>query len=93
MGFAQNQDMDTDGIPDVMEMSKLALEQSKHTFDVSQKQQIEINKKHLEDNKLSLEKDKLNLEKEKIKSSEKIEKLKADTAIKVSKQNKNKYDK
>lgn len=92
MGFAQNQDVDADGQPDILELNKLALEQSKHSFDVSQKQQIENNKKHIEESKLSLEKDKLNLEKEKIKSSEKIEKLKAETAIKVAKSNKNRFD-
>ena len=93
MGFAQNQDMDADGVPDVLEMRKLALEQSKHSFDVNQKQQAENNKKQLEESKLSLERDKLKLEEDKIKSNEKMEKLKADTAIKVAKQNKNKFDK
>lgn len=93
MGFAQNQDVDNDSIPDIMEQSKIALEQSKHAFDVGQKQQELLHKKSIEEGKLSIERQKLDLEKEKIKSDENIEKLKADTAMKIAKQNKNKFDK
>lgn len=100
--FSRQQELDTNanGIPDPLEVGRLALEEREHDSDVYDKEQEkrlkdrEIqNKKDTEDKKLSLDKEKLNVEREKIAAQKQIEKLKAQTAIRVAKQNKNKYDK
>ncbi len=93
LGFAQDQDINNNSVPDVMEQGKLALEQSKHTYDIAQKQGELLHKKHIEEQKVNIEKDKIQLEKDKIKSNEKMEELKTSTALKIAKENKSKYDK
>ena len=100
--FSRQQELDTNqnGIPDPLEVGKLALEERRHNSEVYDKElerQLKEKdlkyKKDTEDKKLSLDAEKLNVEREKINAQKKIEKLKADTAIRVAKQNKNKFDK
>lgn len=93
LGFAENSDADMNGIPDVIEQSKLALDQLKLNTDTFNKHKQEINKLNIEKEKRNIDNKKLELEDKKIKSQEMIEKLKAETALKVAKSNKNKYDK
>ena len=69
LGFAKDTDVDKDMIPDVIEQSKLALDQQKHYADIQNKQLIEANK-------LKQHNDKVKLEKDKLESQQKIEELK-----------------
>lgn len=92
MAFSKEPDSDGDGTPDILEMNKLALEQSKHSFDAAQKQDELTHKKTIESKKLELENKKMDLEKEKMKSNEKMNKEKNETALKIAKTNKNRFD-
>ena len=90
---ARDMDANDNGIPDVMEIGKQALEQQKINSDSSTKQlelankrrEIET-KKEIEDKKLSLEKQKLETQKQLQQMADdaamKREKLKAETALK-----------
>ena len=93
MGYAQDQDINRNQVPDILEQSKIALEQQKITYDqiqkdreASQKQSIESKKADIENKKIALKEKELSVKKE-------IEKMKADNALRVAKENKNKYDK
>lgn len=92
MGFAQDADVNDNMVPDVLEQSKLALQQQKQSYDIIQKDKELAHKQLSEDKKNQLEREKLQIQKEAIKSKEKIEELKAKTALKVAAKNKNKYD-
>jgi hypothetical protein len=93
MGFAQDTDVNDNMVPDVLEQGKLALEQQKQSYDIIQKDRELAHKQITEDKKNQLEREKLQIQKEAIKSKEKIEELKAKTALKVAAKNRNKYDK
>jgi hypothetical protein len=93
MGYAQDQDINRNQVPDILEQSKIALQQQKQTYDqiqkdreASQKQSIESKKADIENKKIALKEKELSVKKE-------IEEMKADTALKIAKENKNKYDK
>lgn len=75
-------DVDNDNIPDVLEISKQALEERKHLSDTFAKEK-ELKLKEKEHNDaMSLEEKKLKLQEKEMKSKEMIEKLKARTALK-----------
>jgi len=89
----QELDLNMNSIPDPMEIADHAL-----------KQQSEMSKSFIEKMRLETERMKVskeehlkrkefNLKEKEIQSNEKIEKMKTDTALKVAKTNKNKYDK
>ncbi len=95
----QNLDVNENGVPDPMEIANIAMQERKlssEIFDKENSRSIEVEKhnhqKSIDAKKMRLEEEKLALEKMKIKSTEKNEKLKATTAIKIAKENKNKYD-
>lgn len=86
-------DIDNDGIPDPIEVGKLALEERRADSERYDKEHEKIQKtKEHNDNKSIKEKE-LKLKEKEINSKEKIEKLKAETALKIAKENKGKYDK
>jgi len=86
MSYAQNQDVNENMIPDVLEQSKLAMEQQKTAFDKIQKdKELKV--------KSDIEKQKIEVKKQEMQTKKEIEKIKADTALKIAKENKNKYDK
>jgi len=63
LGFAQNQDMDADGIPDAMEVAAQALEERKHASDVySKHKELSLKEKEMND-KTKLEREKMNNQK------------------------------
>jgi hypothetical protein len=86
MSYAQDQDINKNQISDILEQSKLALEQQKTTYQQIQKdRELQI--------KSEIEKQKNEIKKQEIESKKQIEKMKADTALRIAKENKNKYDK
>lgn len=100
LGFAKEPDADANGVPDVIEQGKLALEQSRANFD----QQAKYLEHKRKENELTIknknENEKISLEKEKLKQQKylELEKLKVarediKSKVKIAKQNKNKYDK
>ena len=100
--FSRQQDLDTNqnGIPDPLEVGKLALEERRHNSEVYDKElerqlkEKDLNhKKETENKKLSIDEEKIKVEREKISAQKKIEELKAKTAMRIAKTNKNKYDK
>lgn len=90
---SENMDQDGNGIPDVIEIGKQAIEQQKVNSDAASKQ-FELNnkkreiemKREIENKKIQLEKDKMKqemeLQKQKDKAAMEREKLKAKTALK-----------
>jgi len=99
--FSRQQELDTNGngIPDPLEVGKLALEERKHDSDMFDKERDKAikerdiqNRKDTEDKKISLDEKKLAIEEKKIAAQKQIEKLKADTAIRVAKENKTKAE-
>ena len=93
MSYAQDQDVNQNAIPDVLEQSKLALEQQKATYQQIQKEKEIRMKDQLEKRKVQVEKDKISLKEKELKTKKEIEEMKAETALKIAKENKNKYDK
>lgn len=85
-------DQNANGIPDPLEVGRLALEERQADADMFEREQENKFKKQESDKKLSLEEQKLKLQEKELASKEKIERLKATTALKVAKQNKNQYD-
>lgn len=90
---AENMDQDGNGIPDVLELGKQAIERLKVDSDIAAKQFDAQNKnkelqlkKQTEDNKIKLERDKMNhemkLQKQKDDEAYRREQLKAKTALK-----------
>lgn len=90
---SENQDVDQNGVPDVLEIGKQALEQQKINSDAAAKQ-LELNnkrretemKREIENKKIELEKQKMKqeieLQKQKDEAAYEREKLKARTALK-----------
>ena len=93
MGFAQDQDINENMVPDVLEQSKLALQQQKQTYDQVQKDKEHQLKYSADRQKNEIERKKIAVKEKEISSKKEIEELKAETALKVAKENKNKYDK
>jgi hypothetical protein len=93
MSYAQDQDVNQNAIPDVLEQSKLALEQQKATYQQIQKEKEIRMKDQLEKRKVQVEKDKISLKEKELETKKEIEEMKAETALKIAKENKNKYDK
>ena len=86
MSYAQDQDINDNQISDILEQNKLAMEQQKQAFDNMQKErELQV--------KSDIERQKLGLMREEMKNKKEIEKIKADTALRIAKENKNKYDK
>lgn len=86
MSYLQDQDLNDNMVPDIMEQSKLAMEQQKTAFDKVQKERELQFKSDIERQKLAMKKEEMQTKKE-------IEKMKSDTALKIARENKNKYDK
>jgi hypothetical protein len=93
MSFAQDQDINDNGIPDLLEQSKVAILQQKQAFEEVQKDREHQLKYATEQQKNEIERQKLGLMREEMKNKKEIEKIKSDTALRVAKENKNKYDK
>lgn len=93
MGFAQDQDINENDIPDVLEQSKVAILQQKQAFDEIQKEREHQLKFATDQEKNSIERQKLGLMREEMSNKKEIEKMKTDTALRIAKENKNKYDK
>jgi hypothetical protein len=86
MSYAQDQDINQNEIPDILEQSKLALEQQKAAYQQIQKEkELQV--------KSEIERQKNEMKRQEIESKKQIEKMKADTALRIAKENKNKYDK
>jgi hypothetical protein len=85
MSYLQDQDLNDNMVPDIMEQSKLAMEQQKTAFDKVQKErELQV--------KSDIERQKLAMKKEEMQTKKEIEKMKSDTALKIARENKNKYD-
>lgn len=77
LGFSEDKDLDNDGIPDIMEQAKLALDERKHLDDVSLKaRELELKKAQMTSDKEQANADR-KLKQEELKVKEKIEKIKA----------------
>jgi hypothetical protein len=77
MGFEKNQDFNENGVPDVLEASRVAQQQLKINFDAATKR-LELKQKAEEHrDKIGIEKSRIAVEKQKIKSDEKIAKIHA----------------
>lgn len=88
----ENLDQDNDGIPDPIEIGTLALKQQESTSKTMNERMKIDSERQLKGRELGLKQKELDLKGKEIKSKEKIETLKAATALKVAKQNKNKHD-
>jgi hypothetical protein len=93
LSFAQDQDINENGIPDLLEQSKVAILQQKQAFEEVQKDREHQLKYATDQQKNEIERQKLGLMREEMKNKKEIEKIKADTALRIAKENKNKYDK
>ncbi|HPQ80083.1 MAG TPA: hypothetical protein PLG47_06485, partial [Candidatus Dojkabacteria bacterium] len=84
--YDPEKDIDNDGIPDVLEQGKLALENTRVSFEHSIKEKELTSKQDLENKKIALEEKKLEaakeLQKQKDKAALEREQLKAKTALK-----------
>lgn len=92
--FARQQELDlnNDGIPDPIDLANQALKERElysKQFEAQQKQSLEREKINKES---SLKEKELNLKKEELLAKERIERLKSETALKVARENRNKYD-
>lgn len=99
MGFGKDQDINNNGIPDIAEQTRLALETSQQSFeqqakliDAKQKQSDIEAKNYLERNKLSLQKEQMKQDKELKEKELKLKEKDIETKLKIAKSNKNKYD-
>ena len=93
MGFAQDQDVNDNMVPDILEQNKIALQQQKQTFEQVQKDRDHQLKYSADRQKNEIERKKLVIKEKEITSKKEIEELKSETALKIAKENKNKYDK
>jgi hypothetical protein len=93
MSYLQDQDLNENMIPDMMEQSKIALQQQKQTYEQIQKERESQIKGEIDQRKNQIEREKLNLKEKELRDKREIEKMKAETALKIAKENKNKYDK
>ena len=92
--FSRQEELDTngDGIPDPIALADQALkEREQFSKDYERKTKAELERKKVESD-LKLRDKELQMKEKELASKEKIEKLKAETALKVARQNKNKYD-
>ena len=79
---SENQDVDQNGVPDVLEIGKQALEQQKINSDAAAKQ-LELNNKRREtEMKREIENKKIELEKQKMKQEIELQKMKDEEAYK-----------
>jgi len=92
MSYAQDQDVNENMIPDILEQSKVALQQQKQVYEQVQKDKELQLKNQVENKKVEIEKQKLNVKEKEIQAKKEIEKLKAETALKVAKENKTKAE-
>jgi len=92
MSYAQDQDVNENMIPDILEQSKVALQQQKQVYEQVQKDKELQLKNQVENRKVEIEKQKLNVKEKEIQAKKEIEKLKAETALKVAKENKTKAE-
>jgi hypothetical protein len=92
MSYAQDQDINENMIPDILEQSKVALQQQKQVYEKVQKDKELQLKNQVENKKVEIEKQKLNVKEKEIQAKKEIEKLKAETALKVAKENKTKAE-
>ena len=93
MSYSQDQDINQNDIPDILEQSKVAIMQQKQAFDEIQKERESQLKFATDQEKNDIERQKLGLMREEMKTKKEIEKMKTDTALRIAKENKNKYDK
>lgn len=78
---SENQDVDGNGVPDVVEIGKQALEQQKINSDAASKQ-FELNNKRRESEmKREIENKKIELEKQRMQHEEKLQKMSDDAAM------------
>ena len=92
--FSRQEDLDTDnnGIPDPMEVAANALkaqELSSKQFTEQQKHERELRKQEAERN---IKERELSFKEKELQAKKEIEQLKAETALKIAKENKNKFD-
>jgi len=92
MSYAQDKDVNENMIPDILEQSKVALQQQKQVYEQVQKDKELQLKNQVENKKVEIEKQKLNVKEKEIQAKKGIEKLKAETALKVAKENKTKAE-
>jgi hypothetical protein len=92
MSYLQDQDINDNMVPDIMEQSKVALQQQKQTYEQVQKEREAQLKGQMEQRKNQIEKEKLKLKEKELNDKKEIETMKAETALKIAKENKNKYD-
>jgi hypothetical protein len=93
MSYSQDQDINQNDIPDILEQSKVAIMQQKQAFDEIQKEREHQLKFATDQEKNDIERQKLGLMREEMKTKKEIEKMKTDAALRIAKENKNKYDK
>ena len=93
MSYAQDQDINQNDIPDILEQNKVAILQQKQSFDEVQKEREHQLKFATDQAKNDIERQKLGLMREEMQTKKEIEKMKTDTALRIAKENKNKYDK
>jgi len=93
MAYAQDQDINQNDIPDILEQNKVAILQQKQAFDEVQKDREHQLKYAVEQQKNSIEMQKMDLARQEMQTKKEIEKMKTDTALRIAKENKNKYDK
>lgn len=87
LGFADS------GASEITSAADQAIKEQKNQHDLFTKQSETARKERETNAKLMVERERLQTEKEKIAADERMEKQKNDTALKVAKSNKNKYDK
>jgi len=89
----QELDLNMNSIPDPMEIADHALkQQSEASKSFMEKMKLETERMKVAKEQ-SIAKEELGMKQKELQSKEKIEKMKADTALKIAKTNKNKYDK
>jgi hypothetical protein len=93
MSYAQDQDINQNDIPDILEQNKVAILQQKQAFEEISKEREHQLKFSTDQAKNDIERQKLGLMREEMQNKKEIEKMKTDAALRIAKENKNKYDK
>jgi hypothetical protein len=89
----QDLDLNDDNIPDPIQLADQALRQQEAmSKDFVERMKLEADKVKAA-SETSMKQKELSIKEKEIQSREKVEKMKADTALKIAKTNKNKYDK